>query len=170
VLVFGGSLGARSINIAALDALAAMPVHVLHISGARDHAELAARTLPAGYDLREYLHGEQFADALAAADLVIARSGGSVFEIAAQGLPSILVPYPHAAGDHQSANARWMADAGAALVITDGELSGPVLGEAVSGLLSDPERMTEMGRAAFSLARPDAALDVARELLRAAGS
>ena len=56
-----------------------------------------------------------FADALAAADLVVARAGGSVFEIAAHGLPAILVPYPHAAGDHQSANARWMSDAGAAI-------------------------------------------------------
>jgi UDP-N-acetylglucosamine--N-acetylmuramyl-(pentapeptide) pyrophosphoryl-undecaprenol N-acetylglucosamine transferase len=170
VLVFGGSLGARSINIAALDALAGKPVHVLHVSGARDHAELASGALPAGYDLREYLYGEEFADALAAADLVIARSGGSVFEIAAQGLPSILIPYPHAAGDHQSANARWMADAGAALVISDQELSGPVLAAAVSGLLADPGRMAAMGRAALSLARPDAARDVARELLRAAGS
>ena len=75
--------------------------------------------LPAGYDLRSYLDRDQFADALAAADLVVARSGGSVFEIAAQGLPSILVPYPSAAGDHQSSNARWMADAGAAIVIDD---------------------------------------------------
>ncbi len=169
--MFGGSLGARSINIAALDAFAAMPVpRAPHQRRAETTRSSPREHCRPGYDLREYLHGEQFADALAAADLVIARSGGSVFEIAAQGLPSILVPYPHAAGDHQSANARWMADAGAALVITDGELSGPVLGEAVSGLLSDPERMTEMGRAAFSLARPDAALDVARELLRAAGS
>ncbi len=92
---------------------------MLHVSGRRDHAELAARELPADYDLREYLGLADFADALAAADLVVARSGGSVFEIAAHGLPAILVPYPHASGDHQSANARWMADAGAALVIAD---------------------------------------------------
>ena len=65
-----------------------------------------------GYDLREYLELEEFAQALAAADLVVARAGGSVFEIAAHGLPAILVPYPHAAADHQSANARWMARGG----------------------------------------------------------
>ncbi len=69
-----------------------------------------------------------FADALAAADLAVARAGGSVFEIAAHGVPAMLVPYPHAAADHQSANARWMADAGAAVVIADGELTAARLG------------------------------------------
>ena len=128
VLVFGGSLGARSINLAAVQALGGAPMHVLHICGERDYRELSAQVLPAGYDLREYLDRDQFADALAAADLVVARSGGSVFEIAAQGLPSILIPYPSAAGDHQSSNARWMADAGAAIVIADGELTGPRAG------------------------------------------
>ncbi len=122
VLVFGGSLGARSINQAAVGAFAERDrrsrrrVHVLHISGRRDYAELAARELPVGYDLREYLDLDEFAQALAAADLVVARAGGSVFEIAAYGLPAILVPYPHASADHQTANARWMAEAGAAVV------------------------------------------------------
>ena len=168
VLVFGGSLGARTINLAAVDALGGGPMHVLHICGERDHRELSARVLPAGYDLRSYLDRDQFADALAAADLVVARSGGSVFEIAAQGLPSILVPYPSAAGDHQSSNARWMADAGAAIVIDDAELTGPRLGAAVASLLADPGRLAAMGRAALSLARPDAAQDVAQAVLRAA--
>ena len=81
-------------------------------AGRRDHPELAARALPDGYDLREYLDREDFAEALAAADLVVARAGGSVFEIAAHGAPAILVPYPHASADHQSANARWMARRG----------------------------------------------------------
>jgi UDP-N-acetylglucosamine--N-acetylmuramyl-(pentapeptide) pyrophosphoryl-undecaprenol N-acetylglucosamine transferase len=168
VLVFGGSLGARSINIAAIEALSDAPVHVLHLCGERDYADLSARALPEGYDLRAYLDREQFADALAAADLVVARSGGSVFEIAAQGLPSILVPYPHAAADHQSENARWMADAGAAIVMPDDQLSGRSLSVAVASLLADERRMAAMARAARSLARPQAARDVAQELLRAA--
>ena len=168
VLVFGGSLGARSINIAAIEGLAGAPVHVLHVCGERDHAELSARALPESYDLRSYLDRNEFADALAAADLAVARSGGSVFEIAAQGLPSILVPYPHAAGDHQSENARWMQHAGAAIVIADADLSGPTLGAAVASLLTDRRRMAAMSQAARSLARPQAASDVARELLRAA--
>jgi UDP-N-acetylglucosamine--N-acetylmuramyl-(pentapeptide) pyrophosphoryl-undecaprenol N-acetylglucosamine transferase len=170
VLVFGGSLGARSINLAAVEAFAGAPFHVLHVSGRRDHAELAARTggLPVDYDLREYLPLAEFADALAAADLVVARAGGSVFEIVAYGLPAVLVPYPHAAADHQSANARWMAGAGAAVVIADGELSGARLGGEVAALLADRERLRAMAAAAASLARPDAARDVAGELLEAA--
>ena len=96
-----------------------------------------ARASAAGYDLREYLDLADFADALAAADLVVARAGGSVFEIAAQGLPAILVPYPHASGDHQSVNARWMSEAGAAIAIPDGELTPPRLAREVAALLAD---------------------------------
>jgi UDP-N-acetylglucosamine--N-acetylmuramyl-(pentapeptide) pyrophosphoryl-undecaprenol N-acetylglucosamine transferase len=168
VLVFGGSLGARSINLAAVEAFAGAPFHVLHVSGRRDHAELAAGELPADYDLREYLPLADFADALAAADLVVARAGGSVFEIAAHGLPAILVPYPHASADHQGANARWMSDAGAAIVIDDAQLSGARLGGEVAALLADRDRLVAMSAAARSLARPHAAREVARELLEAA--
>ncbi len=168
VVIFGGSLGARTINLAAVDAFAQAPFHVLHISGRRDHPELAKRHLAEGYDLREYLDLEDFASALAAADLVVGRSGGSVFEIAAHGLPAILVPYPHAAGDHQSANARWMAEGGAAIVIPDGELSGDRLAAEVEAMLEDPDRLRTMGSASAALARPQAAHDVAQELLGAA--
>jgi len=168
VLVFGGSLGARSINLAAVEAFAGAPFHVLHVSGRRDHAELDARGLPADYDLRDYLDLGDFADALAAADLVVARAGGSVFEIVAHGRPAVLVPYPHASADHQSANARWLSDAGAAVVIPDAELSAARLGGEVATLLADRERLQAMSAAAADLARPDAAHDVARELLGAA--
>ena len=169
VLVFGGSLGARSINLAAVDAFAGAPFQVLHVSGRRDHPQLRARELPAGYDLREYLDLPEFADALAAADLVVARSGGSVFEIAAHALPAILVPYPHAAADHQSANARWMSDAGAAVTIRDEQLTAARLGSEVATLLADPRRLAAMADAARGLARPDAARDVAAAVLEAAG-
>jgi UDP-N-acetylglucosamine--N-acetylmuramyl-(pentapeptide) pyrophosphoryl-undecaprenol N-acetylglucosamine transferase len=168
VLVFGGSLGARSINLAAADAFAAAPFRVLHVAGRRDFAELAARDLGPGYDLREYLEIADFTAALAAADLVVARAGGSVFEIAAQGRPAILVPYPHAAADHQSTNAAWMERAGAAVVIPDSALTPPRLGGEVAALLADQARLAAMGAAARSLARPQAAADIAQELLRAA--
>ena len=168
VLVFGGSLGARSINAAALDAFAGAPFRVLHVCGQRDYRELAGREPGPGYDLREYMELPEFGAALAAADLVVARSGGSVFEIAAHGLPAILIPYPHAAGDHQGANARWMADAGAAVVLPDAELTAARLGSEVAALLGDPRRLAAMAAAASSLARPDAAREVAEELLRAA--
>jgi UDP-N-acetylglucosamine--N-acetylmuramyl-(pentapeptide) pyrophosphoryl-undecaprenol N-acetylglucosamine transferase len=168
VLVFGGSLGARSVNLAAVEAFAGAAFHVLHVCGRRDYPELAARLLPAGYDLREYLDLANFADALAAADLVVARAGGSLFEVAAHGRPAILVPYPHAAADHQAANARWMAQGGAAVVIPDGELSAARLARETAALLADPQRMRAMAAAARRLARPDAAEAVAQELLEAA--
>ncbi len=169
VLVFGGSLGARTINRAAAEAFAGRSsigsaFRVLHIAGSREYAELAARELPGGYDLREYLDEEDFADALAAADLAISRAGGSVFEIAAHGVPAILVPYPHAAAGHQTTNARWMADAGAAVVIADGELTAARLARAVAELLADRTGLAMMAAASRGLARPDAAREVAREL------
>jgi UDP-N-acetylglucosamine--N-acetylmuramyl-(pentapeptide) pyrophosphoryl-undecaprenol N-acetylglucosamine transferase len=168
VLVFGGSLGARSINLAAVEAFASASFHVLHISGRRDYAELAARELPASYHLLEYLDVERFGEALDAADLAVARAGGSVFELAAHALPAILVPYPHASADHQSANARWMEQAGAAVTVADAELRAAQLSRQVAELLADRARLSEMARAARSLARPDAARAVAGELLAAA--
>jgi UDP-N-acetylglucosamine:LPS N-acetylglucosamine transferase len=140
---------------------------VLHVAGRRDYPELAARELPAGYDLREYLDLDEFGDALAAADLVVARAGGSVFEIAASGTPAILVPYPHASADHQTANACWMADAGAAVVIPDGELNARRLALEVTELLDDRERLAAMASASKGLARPHAAREIADELLKA---
>ena len=111
LLVFGGSLGARRLNHAALDAFgSAAPCSVLHACGHRDYDELRARLeelgSPPHYRLFPYI--EPFADALAAADLVASRAGGSVLELAAVGLPAILVPYPHATADHQTLNARHM--------------------------------------------------------------
>ncbi|MEA2246935.1 MAG: UDP-N-acetylglucosamine--N-acetylmuramyl-(pentapeptide) pyrophosphoryl-undecaprenol [Solirubrobacteraceae bacterium] len=168
VLVFGGSLGARSINEAAIEAFAGAPYHVIHAAGARDHAALRDRVPAERYDLREYIR--EFGEALLASDLCVARAGGSIFEIAAHGRPAILVPYPHAAGDHQAANARWMEEAGAAVVVEDRELTPERLRTTVDGLLADRERLEAMGRASAALARPDAAQRIAAELLAAAGA
>lgn len=166
VLVFGGSLGARSINHAAIEAFADAPFRVLHAAGARDFASLAAPG--SHYDLREYIH--DFGEALLAADLVVARSGGSVFEIAAYGRPAILIPYPAAAADHQTANARWMEDGGAAVTIPDAELTASRLAHEVGVLLGDPTHLATMAHASAALARPDAAREIAAELLDAARS
>jgi UDP-N-acetylglucosamine--N-acetylmuramyl-(pentapeptide) pyrophosphoryl-undecaprenol N-acetylglucosamine transferase len=168
VLVFGGSLGARTINHAALAAFRSGGFHVLHICGRRDFPELSGKRLREGYDLREYLDTDDFTAALAASDLAVARAGGSVFEIAAHGLPAILVPYPHASADHQSTNARWMSSAGAAIVIEDAQLTAPELAREVAGLLSNPSRLAAMAAASRRLAQPDAARHIARELLAAA--
>ena len=165
VLVFGGSLGARSINEAAVAAFADAPYRVLHLAGRRDFAALTAPG--PHYDLREYL--TPFGHALAAADLAVARAGGSIFELAQHGLPAVLVPYPHATADHQTGNARWMADGGAAVVLADAELTPDRLRAAVDAILLDPDRLAAMSAASARLARPDAAADVARAVLDAIG-
>lgn len=173
LLVFGGSLGARRLNEAALEAFGReAPCHVLHACGRRDHDDLRARLdalgSPPHYRLEPYI--EPFAEAYAAADLACARAGGSVFELAAAGLPSILVPYPHATADHQSGNARWMAEGGAAVVVRDAELDAQRLEREVGALLGDRERLARMGAAARALSRPDAADRIAAEIVELAAS
>jgi len=165
VLVFGGSQGARSINLAAVEAFAHAGFRVLHAAGERDLAEL--RSPGPHYDLRGYV--PQFGRALLASDLVVARAGGSIFEIAAHGRPAVLIPYPYATADHQAANAAFMEKAGAAIVIPDRELSASRLAHEVGQLLADPSRLATMARASETLARPDAARVVARQILAAAG-
>ncbi len=162
VLIFGGSLGARSINQAAPEAFKDAPYRVVHVAGTRDYATIT----PPGphYVLLEYL--TPFGIALAAADLAVARSGGSVFELAQYGLPSLLIPYPHASADHQTTNARWMAEHGAAVILRDDEL-GRLRAE-VDALVNDPGRRARMAEAALELAMPDAAKDIAAEVLSAA--
>jgi UDP-N-acetylglucosamine--N-acetylmuramyl-(pentapeptide) pyrophosphoryl-undecaprenol N-acetylglucosamine transferase len=164
VLVFGGSQGARSINHAAIAAFQGAGFRVLHAAGERDLPDLESPG--PHYDLRGYIG--DFGQALLASDLVVARAGGSVFEIAAHGRPAVLVPYPHATADHQSANARFMAEAGAAVIVRDDELTPARLASVVGRLLGDPGRLAAMGRAAAAVARPHAAREIARELLEAA--
>lgn len=175
VLIFGGSQGARSINDCAFEAFAASPVAVdggkavvIHIAGRRDHPQLAERLKESGtgdhYRLFDWFGGT-LSEPLAAADLVVARAGGSVFEVAAAGAPAILVPYPHATGDHQTTNARWFEHEGAAVVLEDAELGAERLRDMVSELLADRDRLEAMATAARALARPDAAARVADQLL-----
>jgi UDP-N-acetylglucosamine--N-acetylmuramyl-(pentapeptide) pyrophosphoryl-undecaprenol N-acetylglucosamine transferase len=164
VLVFGGSLGARSINEAAPRAFDGAPFRVLHVAGRRDAPGLTA---PGDhYVLTDYV--TPFGRALAAADLAVARAGGSVFELAQYGLPSVLVPYPHATADHQSANARWMTANGAAATVRDDELTPERLRAEVDAILGDRPRRDAMAQAARELARPRAAQDIAAEVLAAA--
>jgi UDP-N-acetylglucosamine--N-acetylmuramyl-(pentapeptide) pyrophosphoryl-undecaprenol N-acetylglucosamine transferase len=140
---------------------------VLHACGRRDYDDLRARLdglgAPGHYHLEAYI--EPFADAYAAADLAAARAGGSVFELAAAGLPAILVPYPHATADHQTGNARWMAEAGAAVVVPDAELDAERLRAETDALLAAPGRLEQMSAAARALSRPDAAERIADGIL-----
>ena len=139
MLVFGGSLGARSINLAAIDgARPDAPYRVLHVAGRRDFADARGARRRATCCATT---SSPFGTALAAADLAVARSGGSIFELAQYGLPAVLVPYPHASADHQTTNARWMADAGAAVVVRDAELTPERLRAEVDAIALDPERL-----------------------------
>jgi UDP-N-acetylglucosamine--N-acetylmuramyl-(pentapeptide) pyrophosphoryl-undecaprenol N-acetylglucosamine transferase len=173
LLVFGGSLGARSLNEAAVETFGGdaeeRGFHVLHIAGHRDFPDMRRRLdstgEPGRYTLIEY--EPSLAEPLAAADLILARAGGSIFELAAAGRPAILVPYPHATGRHQHTNAAWMADAGAAVVIEDADLRPGTLAEAARSLLGDGERLAAMAAAARAIARPDAAQRIAAEILNA---
>jgi UDP-N-acetylglucosamine--N-acetylmuramyl-(pentapeptide) pyrophosphoryl-undecaprenol N-acetylglucosamine transferase len=174
LLVFGGSHGARSINLAALEGLALDPdrdYEVVHVTGHRDFPEiermLEGAGRPDGYCLLDY--EPDLGDCLAASDLVLARSGGSVFELAATGRPAILVPYPHATGNHQQANAEWMRDAGAAVIIRDGELDPAGLGQEVSRLFADRELLQSMSESSSALAREDAAGKIADLVVEVAG-
>ncbi len=166
VLVFGGSLGARRINhvVQALMATAPPAAHVRHVIGRRDWPELsidgAALTASADYEPIEYEH--DMAAALVAADLAVCRAGAStVAELAVTGTPSILVPLPGAPGDHQTANARGLEEAGAAVVVADDDLDPSTLGEVITAILADDDRLDRMARAARGFARPDAAARVA---------
>ena len=163
VLVFGGSQGARSINHAAVEAFAGARFRVLHAAGERDLPELSAPG--ENYELRGYI--SDFGQALLASDLVVARSGGSIFEIAAYGRPAVLIPYPYATADHQAANAQYMARAGAAVVIPDQELTAARLAGEVGNLLADPARLRSMAQASRALARPEAAREIALDVLAA---
>ena len=164
VLVFGGSLGARSINEAAIEAFADAPYRILHVAGRRDFADLTAPG--PHYVLRDYV--VPFGTALAAADLAVARAGGSIFELAQYGLPSVLIPYPYASGNHQEANARWMERAGAATVLPDAELTPERLRAEIDALVEDEPRRLAMAASSLKLARPQAAREIAREVLNAA--
>jgi UDP-N-acetylglucosamine--N-acetylmuramyl-(pentapeptide) pyrophosphoryl-undecaprenol N-acetylglucosamine transferase len=176
LLVFGGSKGARSINLALfehLDHLLAQ-MEVIHISGELDwEMVLAARTrlpenLSKRYHAYSYLHNEMGA-ALAAADLAVSRSGASALgEFPLFGLPALLVPYPHA-WRYQKVNAESLANRGAALVIDDAKLkSGLYL--TVEKILDAPEKLQAMSQIMRGLSIPDAAERIAAELVELAGA
>ena len=171
VLIFGGSSGARRINEATAAVLEELLdlAQVVHISGRLDFEALQERraalpsTLKNRYRLHAYLHDEML-DALVAADLAVSRAGAATLgEFPAVGLPAVLVPYPYA-GAHQRENAAILAEAGAAVVIPDAELTGERLLATVQELFNDAERLAQMRANARRLAQPEAAWRVAENL------
>ncbi len=175
VLVATGSLGARTVN-RAVHGLATRwrdrgDLAIRHVVGRRDHAEIDHDLIGAEdalvYQLVEY--EEHMGTALAAADVVIGRSGGGVAELAALGVPAVLVPLPIAPRDHQRANARHLVDAGGAVLVDDADCTAEFLAEVLGPILEDPERRSSMAQAMRAVARPDAAERVAELVLEVAG-
>jgi UDP-N-acetylglucosamine--N-acetylmuramyl-(pentapeptide) pyrophosphoryl-undecaprenol N-acetylglucosamine transferase len=166
VLVFGGSLGARLLNELALDAWAEDGPAVVHLCGERDYPELRGRVSRPGYILEPFM--DEIGLAYGAADIVLARAGGSVWELAAAGLPAVLVPGAFATGSHQEKNARWFADAGGAVVVPEGEAQRAP--HVVDELLADDDRLAAMSAAMRAVAKPDAAEEIADELVSLAAA
>ena len=176
LLVFGGSLGARTINEGLTRLkdrlLAIQDLYVVHSTGAQGfEATVANLALTPEQQTRWRVvpYIDNMGDALAAADLVLSRSGASsIAEIAALGVPSVLVPFPYATADHQTINARYLTDAGAAVLFADDEVSGDGFADELLGLLSDPERRSVMRARARGLAQGSAAAKLADEVERLA--
>lgn len=169
MLVVGGSQGAASINTAVLGAvrdLSAIGVQIIWLTGKGDagriRSAVEAQTGLSPIVVLPYL--ERMEDGYAAADLAVCRSGATTLaELMCAGLPSILVPYPFAAADHQTENARAMVEHGAALLCADSAASTD-LGPMMLELFRDPQRLAAMGAAARQAAKPNAAQEIARGL------
>ena len=178
LLVFGGSQGARSLNRAIIEAhphLGGSPLQILHIAGRSGYRHAAgaweqARSsapFPAFPNVKLVEFIEHMSDAYAAADAVVCRAGAtSIAELTVLGIPAVLVPYPHATADHQTANARALERAGGAVVVDDHDLDGRRLADAVRPLLEDPATAARTARASRAFGRPDAAANVARLVLQ----
>jgi UDP-N-acetylglucosamine--N-acetylmuramyl-(pentapeptide) pyrophosphoryl-undecaprenol N-acetylglucosamine transferase len=165
LLVHGGSQGAASLNDIVVESFGATGPAILHLTGEREYERLKDRLTRDDYELVAFT--DEFGAALGAADLVLSRSGGAVWEIAAAGKPAILVPYPFATADHQTKNARFFERTGGAIAVPETELGR--VADLARSLIGDPERLKEMGEAMKRVARPDAAEEIAEELIALAG-
>ena len=177
VLVSGGSRGARSINRAMVEVIVhaaeQREVQYLHVTGADEHGDTLARIRSAGIRLEDHPHLRvlpylyNMPEAMAMADVAVFRAGATgLAELAARGVPAILIPYPYAAENHQEKNARAMEAAGAAEVILNRDLSGDVLREALRRMLADDARRADMAAEMKRLGKPEAAEEIAALALR----
>ena len=175
VLITGGSRGSRTLNLAAramwpLLKQRGIDMRLIHQCGKESFAELAADFAATGLsgEVREFI--EDIPSAFASADLVVCRSGaGAVAELAAAGKPSILVPFPFAADQHQLRNAEAMRNSGAARLVTDQEMSGERLLEEILSISDSPGTLQTLGASARTHSKPDAARRAADLLVMLAG-
>ena len=164
LLVAGGSQGAQVLNEFSIETWGDAGPAVLHLCGPRYHDALAGRVSRPEYRLVPYV--DDFGAAVTAADLTISRAGGTVWELAAVGAPAILVPSPNVTADHQTLNARHFEHGGGAVVVPEPEL--PRVATLVDELLAAPQRLASMRAAMLAMARPDAADEIAEELIELA--
>lgn len=174
ILVLGGSQGARSLNKAFGSMLSHFrndrTVQFIIQTGKPDYRMVLNSVRDSGVRVVVKSYIDQIEELYGISHLVVARAGAmTISEIAACGLPSILVPYPHAMNDHQTANARALSDKGAASLIADGELTGERLAEEIRKLLADPATLREMGRNAYALSRPNASARIAEAVEKLGG-
>jgi UDP-N-acetylglucosamine--N-acetylmuramyl-(pentapeptide) pyrophosphoryl-undecaprenol N-acetylglucosamine transferase len=173
LLVLGGSQGARALNRLLPEAIAKLPAErrpdIWHQCGAKLAEEARAAWAGTGIAARVEPFVEDMAAAYGWADLVLCRAGAlTIAELTAAGLGALLVPFPHAVDDHQSANARWLVDAGAAELLPEATLDAAVLAARLDALAADRERLLAMAEAARGLAHVDAAERVADACLELA--
>ena len=169
LLVVGGSLGAQALNEAIPKALSLLPQKflVVHQAGEKHLEILKQNYLASGVEGELVAFIDDMARRYAAADLVICRAGAmTIAELAAGGMPSILVPFPHAVDDHQTANARFLADRGAAILVQQKDLSAERLASLIESL--DRPKLLDMARKARALGKPDAAKVVAQRCMEIA--
>jgi UDP-N-acetylglucosamine--N-acetylmuramyl-(pentapeptide) pyrophosphoryl-undecaprenol N-acetylglucosamine transferase len=166
LLVAGGSLGARALNDLAIERFGTSGPAVIHLSGEREYERLRERVSRSDYRLLPFV--DDYGAVLGAVDLALTRAGGGVWELAAAGVPAVLVPYPLATADHQTKNARYFQSAGGAILVPETELGG--VPETVRSLLGDSRRLGEMSAAMKRVARPDAAEEIAEELMALAAA
>jgi UDP-N-acetylglucosamine--N-acetylmuramyl-(pentapeptide) pyrophosphoryl-undecaprenol N-acetylglucosamine transferase len=159
--VFGALAGARALNEFVVETWGAAGPPILHVTGRRDYDLVRAGV--ARDDYRVVPETERFGAALSAVDLVLGRAGSSVWEIAAAARPAVLVPYPFATGDHQAANAAYFVHAGGAIMVRELDLDH--VPELVRSLLDDEPRLERMSQAMRAASRPDAAGEIADELV-----
>lgn len=169
ILVVGGSLGAQALNEAVPKALALLPtpVSVVHQSGEKHLEALRKNYAGAGVEGELVAFIDDMARRYAEADLVICRAGAvTIAELSAGGMASILVPFPHAVDDHQTANARFLAEKGAAILVPQREMTAENLAALIGSL--DRAKLLDMARKARALGKPDAAARVARRCMEIA--
>jgi UDP-N-acetylglucosamine--N-acetylmuramyl-(pentapeptide) pyrophosphoryl-undecaprenol N-acetylglucosamine transferase len=166
LLVAGGSQGARALNDLAVESFGAVGPAVIHLSGERAYERLRGHVSRPHYRLLPFV--DDYGAVLGAVNLALSRAGGGVWELAAAGVPAVLVPYPFATGDHQTKNARYFVSAGGAILVPESELGR--VPETVRSLLDDPRRLETMGAAMRGMARPDAGEEIAEELMALAAA